>query len=335
VHVVSVYGTLQPDGSAPGFDRHPDGTVNISVSDPDAVLLLFADEPVEWRITVANGIALRRVIAIGYYDQRVKLIGGGNTDVRTGKPNVMLKDTGVDLRNGIPTQADANSLVTIATITKALTGSLPRTFQGKATAPADGFVIAPATPRFAMPEPHGPGSAGGSVALKGESVSGDFALRGMSGAYTEAFSDRSYSAGKVYFEGTLHVTGSLSAHDFANIGVCLARFGGIDTPGHETMAIATRDQRLHADGEVFGIAVDFDQHHMYHRVNGAWSGGAPGSGGGSPVEGSKEYRACVFASGTTTGDVTRGQPRSDSTWQVNFGSRPFTQPIPPGYLPYR
>lgn len=335
VHVVSIYDAPLPGGGQRGFDRHPDGMVSIAVSEPDATLLLFAYEPIEWRITAANGIELRRVVAIGFYDQRVKLIGGGKPEVATGKPGVVLKDTGIDLNNGFPTQSDANSLVTIAKITRVLTGTIPQTFQGRATAPAEGFVVGPTTPRFAMPERRGHGQTGGSVTLKGESVRGDLALRGMSGAYTEAYADRSYSASKVYFEGTMRVTGSLAGHGWANIGVCLARFRGIDTPGHETMAIAAGEQRLHADGEVFGIAADFDQHRMYRRVNGAWIGGAPGSSGGLPLENSKEYRACVFASGTTTGEVGRGQPRSDTTWQVNFGARPFAQPIPPGYVSYQ
>ncbi|MGB8693010.1 MAG: hypothetical protein WCD08_05820 [Steroidobacteraceae bacterium] len=335
VHVVSINDAPLPGGGHSGFGRHPDGMVSVVVSDPDASLLLLSYEPIEWRITAANGVRLRRIVAIGFYDQRVKLNGGGTPEVTTGKPGVVLKDTGIDLNNGFPTQSDANSLVTIAKITRVLTGTTPQTFQGRATAPTEGFVVGPTTPRFVMPERRGPGQVGGSVTLKGESVRGELALRGMSGAYTEAYADRSYSAGKAYFEGTMRVTGSLAGHGAANIGVCLARFGGIDTPGHETMAIAEGEQRLHADGEVFGIAADFDQHRLYRRVNGVWIGGAPGGSGGLPLENNKEYRACFFASGTTTGEVASGQPRSDTTWQVNFGARPFAQPIPPGFVPYQ
>lgn len=62
VHVVSVYQGVLPGGKERGFDQHPEGVVNLTISEPDAVLLLFAYEPVEWHIKATNGVTLKRVL---------------------------------------------------------------------------------------------------------------------------------------------------------------------------------------------------------------------------------------------------------------------------------
>jgi hypothetical protein len=335
VHIVSIYQGSLPGGEQRGFGQHPEGVVNLTVSEPDAVLLLFAYEPVEWHIKAAKGIALKRVIATGYYEQRVTFDGGGKPQVVTSRDKGLLRQSGVDLFNGFPTGHNANDLVDIAAISRALTGALPRSYQGRDDISATGFAIGPQTPRFALPERQTPGSVI-TVKLLGEAVEGNRLLRGGGGAYTDAWSDRAYSAGKVYFEGRMRVTGALAAHTHANIGMCLARGKTIETsmPGG-TMVIRHGEQKLYKDGDFFGIAADFEQQRLYYHVNGVWATGIPGSGNGIPLVERKEYRACLLAAGTVSSEVQRGVARSDTTWETNFGERPFSKTIPSGYVPFQ
>ena len=335
VHVVSIYQGFLPGGEKRGFGQHPEGVVQLTVSEPDAVLLLFAYEPVEWRIKAAKGVALKRVIATGYYEQRVTFEGGGKPQVVATRDRGTLQQLGVELSNGFPTGHDANDLVDIAAISRALTGAVPRSYQGRYDITAAGIAIGPQTPHFTLPERQAPHSAT-AVKLVGDAVEGNRLLRGTAGAYTDAWSNQAYSAGKVYFEGRMRVTGALAAHTHANIGVCLARGEGVEssTPG-ETMIIRHGEQKLYKDGDIVGIAADFEQQRLYCRVNGAWVTGAPGSGNGMPLAKGKEYRACLWSAGTVSGEVKRGIARSDTTWEVNFGDQPFSQAIPPGYVSFQ
>lgn len=335
VHVISIYEASLPAGGERQGGNHPDGIASVVVSDPDATLLLLAYEPVEWRVRATGGVEIERIVAIGYYEPRVKLTGGGKPDVIAGKRTRLLKSIDVDGRNGFPTQSGANNLVDVGKITRALTGTLPRSYQGSYKAPEDGFTVGKQTPVFEMPEPLAPGATIGLVQLKGEAVQGDLALRGpRNGAM--AFADRAYSAGKVYFEGTMRVTGSVAAHGRANIGLCRTLGAHIESfsPGNVD-AIRPNEQRLHGDGDVFGIAVDFDRSRLFTRVNGAWTDGAPGSNGGLALESEKAYRACFQAFGIPEDERPPGTESSETTWQVNFGGRPFAHPLPPGYVAYQ
>jgi len=134
----------------------------------------------------------------------------------------------------------------------------------------------------------------------------------------------------------MRVAGALTAHTQANIGVCLARGEGVETstPG-ETMVIRHGEQKLCKDGDIFGVAADFEQQRLYYHVNGAWITGTPGSGNGIPLVKGKEYRAYLWSAGTVSGEVQRGVARSDTTWEVNFGEKPFSEAIPSGYVPFQ
>jgi hypothetical protein len=335
VHVISIYEAPLPGGGARSGGDHPDGVASVVVSDPDATLLLLSYEPIEWRIRATRGVEIGRIVAIGNYEPRVKLTGGGKPDVIAGTRSRLLKSTDIDERNGFPTQSGSNNLVDIGKITRALTGTLPRSYQGIYKAPEDGFNVGEQTPVFELPQALAPGTVNGVVELKGETVHGDLVLRG-SGNGAMAFADRAYSAGKVYFEGTMRVTGSVAAHGRANIGLCLIRGAGIDqfSPGN-VEAIGSNEQRLHSDGDVFGMAVDFDHSRLFTRVNGVWTDGEPGSGGGLAFASEKAYRACFQAFGVTESELPQGTASSETTWQVNFGGRPFESPMPPGYVAYQ
>lgn len=336
VHVISIYQGVLPGGKRRGFQEHPECVVNLTVTEPDAILLLFAYEPIEWHIKTSNGLTLKRVIATGNYEQRVTFDGGGKPQVVTSRDKTILRQAGVELRNGFPTGRDANDLIDIATISRALTGALPRSYQGRDDITAAGFAIGPQTSRFALPLRQSPDSVGGTVKLLGEAVEGNRLLRGIGGAYTDAWSDRTYSAGKVYFEGKMRVTGSLTAHSHANIGLCLSRGKTIETSTSSgAMAIRPNEQKLYKDGDIFGIAADFDQQRLYYHVNGVWATGTPGSGNGIALKEGKEYRAYLLAAGTTSSELQRGDTRSDTTWETNFGERSFSEMIPSGYVPFQ
>jgi len=341
VHVVSIYEAPLPGGAKRGFQQHPEGSVNIAVSTNNATLLLFSYEPVEWRINSAKGVKLKRVVATGYYDQRIVFSGGGKPEVTAIKTGTLADLSGIDQASmSVPRKADANGMTSIAALTQALTGALPASFQTAYTAPETGFSIDDRTPRFALPAPRAPGATPMAVILHdgwgGKFIKGNTVLRGMSGAYNEYWTDRVFSSGKAYFEGKLRVTGSLTAHTYANIGLCLATEKGVDMSGsREVLALGHDEQKLFKDGDLFGVAADFDNQRLHFRVNGKWMTGEPGSKVGKRLRNGTEYRACVLASGTTSSGVERGERQSDSTWEVNFGARPFVHPIPAGFRPFQ
>jgi hypothetical protein len=337
--VVSIYQAFQPKGAPRDGQQHPEGVVNLNVKEDHAVLLLFAYEPIEWHINADRGVDLKRVIAIGYYEPRVTFSGGGKPQVIVTRKAEVMQRMGIDLSNGFPTRSEANDLIDIAAASRALTGAVPSSYQASYEAPASGFTISSQTPGFVLPALQAPAAKGSPITLKSsftEAVTGNKLLRGPAGAYTEAWSDRAYSAGKIYYEGKMKVTGSLTAHTHANIGLCLVRGNAIDVPmpGGSTV-IRHGEQKLFKEGDVFGIAADFDQRRLYFRVNGKWLSGQPESGDGFPLQQGKEYRACVLAAGTVSSEVKQGIPRSDTTWEINFGETPFYSPIPSGYTPFR
>ncbi|MGD9949737.1 MAG: hypothetical protein AB7U29_14845 [Desulfobulbus sp.] len=336
VHVVSIYEGLLSRGGKRGFQQHPEGLVNLNVAEPDAVLLLFAYEPVEWHIKVADGIKLKRIIATGYYAQRVTLDGGGKPQVVTSRTKDLFKKAGLSFFNGFTYGQEPNNLVDIAMMSRVLTGVMPQTYQGLYKISDEHIVIDPHTPRFSQPKRLTPDSyrSRGGITFHGDAVEGNRMLRGDCGAFTDAWSDRIYSGGKVYFEGRMRVAGSMVAHTHANIGLCLARGKGIESGFGETMVITPGTYKLYKDGDVFGIAADFDQQRLYFHVNGHWITGIPGSGYGLPLVQGKEYRACSFSSGTIISEVNRGITQSDTTWEINSGETLFSKSIPSGYAAF-
>lgn len=334
VHVLTMYEGAYADGPRRARE-HPEGRVDLAVSVPDAVLLLAAHEPVEWRITATRPV--RQVIAIGYYPQRVTFGGPGQPAIATPGWREVIAATGLQ---GIPFASrwtgDRNQLVDVAQLAQALTGQGPASFQAPQGKDRN-FVVDAGTVAFQLPRAQAPQDATGPVRLNAsfeQDVQGTTLRRGMAGAHTDAWSDRAFSAGRGYFEATLRVTGSLAAHTHANVGLCEAREERIEHSADRARVLRHGEQRLYQDGDVFGLAADFERGRLYVRVNGRWLQGEPGSAGGIPLEKDKAYRACAFAAGTTTGEVReRGRPRSDSTWELNFGGRPFQAAPPKGFVP--
>ena len=346
VHVVSIYrgmdrpGTPQPKLGDPSPDPPLEGVMNVTVSVPEALVLLFAYEPVEWRVKVTAGGATPRIIAIGAHKQRITLTGLGRASTSTLDMDQLWQRAGevpsIPSYNG-----GRNDMVLIGEISRLITGQSPASFQ---TQPADHrqpklieFNISPQTARFEFPAARSPQGNGSPIVLRSSSREEvrDYVLyRGASGAYTNAWTDRAFSSGKGYYEATMRVTGSLNAHTHSNAGLCLAKETYTESdPRTRAVVMRSGQEKLHKDGDLFGIAIDFDKQRMYFRVNGSWVDGEPGSEGGIRLQKDKEYRACAFASGTVTGEVKKGKPQSDTYWEMNFGQKPFKHQPPAGYLP--
>lgn len=367
VHVVSVSrGAVVKGGQQglrqPRFREPPEGVIDLIVNEPNAVVLLFARDPVEWRIKAANDVSLQQVIAVGLYKQRVTFEGGGNPPVVTSRDIRILELPGINSRSAFPTDRAINDLADIALISCTLTGTLPRSYQTMDDMAATGFTIGPQTPRFVLPARKiAPGLDAAAVASSGETMAADRLPKGGSktcvdawanhaiaeenifyegmmratgGMHANAWSGRTHTAGKIYYEGRMRVTGSPTAHARVNIGLCPAHGDTIGARGH-ALVIKSGEQEQYKDGDLFGIAADFDQHWLYYHVNGVWVTGEPGSGNGIPLSKGGEYRVCRFAGGTKGNEVLDGDPRSDTTWEINLGESSFGMPMPPGYAPFQ
>lgn len=332
VHVVSVYEARMPNGESRGFGNHPQGSIELVVNDSNATLVLLSYEPIEWRINT-NGKPLKRVIASGYYEQRVTLAEGGDAEITIMPTSQLRTVTGV---NEIPRGRDTNDLVGIDAIARALTGKSPNTYQSNYAATR--FEIGSNFSPFAFPTQQRPAPSNSPAKLVSDlgTIQGNLFSRGIAGAYTDAWADHAYSAGKVYFEGTVRVSGSLGVDSFANIGLCLARDKTISSsPDSKTLAIRFSEEGRFQNGDVFGIAADLDRQRLYYRVNDIWLTGAPDSTGGVPLENGRSYRACLFAAGMSPAENPGNGVHSNTGWEFNLGAQPFNMPLPTGFVPYQ
>jgi hypothetical protein len=341
VHVISIYQAPLLGGREREHYEQATGIANVSVTQDHATLLLLGHDSVEWRINVPSGVKLKRVVAAGSHDQRVVLSGGGKPQVSATRHELIDRQTDGALSKAsgsynVPYKSDPNSLLRMAEIAQFLTGSQPASFQGTYEAPKTGFAIDAKTPKFALAAPRAPGAVATTIILRAifkEMINGYAVSRGRAGAFNAAWAEQTFSAGKGYFEGKARVVGSFSMHGYANIGMCPAVEHEVNTHFDKTVfAVASGEQSLYKDGDLFGVAADFDNQIAYFRVNGKWLNGAPGGGSGKRLQKGAEYRACVITSGTTIGGSNDGK-QSNTGWEVNFGDKPFAHPLPPGYRP--
>lgn len=88
------------------------------------------------------------------------------------------------------------------------------------------------------------------------------------------------------------------------------------------------------DGDVFGIAMDLDNHKLYAHRNGFWGFDAPpSSGNGQRIVPNRHYAATSLLGRNF--EKRPGNPTNDpNTWILNFGATPFQYPIPKGYYSY-
>lgn len=336
-HVISVYEGKLPGGQPRGFQEHPEGVTEVRVgkTGKPVMLLLSSYEPNEWRITLEPGAHLGKVVAYGNYQQRVTVNGKHQADVDTPSAESMLRGGKVK-GNAItlPTSIDPNQMRDVAEVVRSLTGKEPTSFQAHYQA-KQSIVVDASTAAFSLPAPTSVASLGATdVVLKGASRDPITALEvsyGNVGAYTPAWASRAYSSGRVYFEGYMTVTGALVSEPHANVGVALARSGGlIDDSSNKYAVIAHGQQRLHQNGDVFGLALDLDAGMAYVRINGDWVTGEPGSGNGRKLKQGREYVPYFWASAVSSGEKRLGQ----TSWTANFGANAFRHSLPNGYTSY-
>jgi len=125
----------------------------------------------------------------------------------------------------------------------------------------------------------------------------------------------------------LSVAGGGYASSHANIGIGSATPEGalaLDGRAPGVALIPSGHQRLYRDGDVFGVAVDFDAGLAYFRVNGGWVTGEPGSGKGERLLTGRAHVAYFFSTG--------GGRSGQVDWRANFGGSAFRHPPPKGYV---
>ncbi|MGQ0384112.1 MAG: lysozyme inhibitor LprI family protein [Gammaproteobacteria bacterium] len=77
-----------------------------------------------------------------------------------------------------------------------------------------------------------------------------------------------------------------------------------------------------------GAAIDLDNGEYYFRSDGQWRNGVPGSALGADIRTGRLFRASIVSS------VPIDQLVNSSVLSINFGDRPFLEPIPDGYQPF-
>jgi hypothetical protein len=223
VHVISVYKGAAY-GNTQGHGHHTMYPARITVSDPNALLILLSYEPVDWQIHTVNSAHPKQVLVFGYNESRVTFLGtkkAPTTIAKTGdlyqKWKILLPKT--------PTKATEETRIDIAQLSEKLTGAQPSSFQTAYQAPTTGFMIDTQTSRFVAPKPRKPAANAPLATLRSMNRGnvGNRLIRSSYGALNDAWSNHAYSAGKVYFEGTIDIHGAAAAHAFANIGMCLSR----------------------------------------------------------------------------------------------------------------
>lgn len=131
VHVVSIYEGI-PFTSQPGIggERRRFWTrASVTPSAAPVMLLLVAYEPTEWRVTVEPGAKVQRILALGHYDQSVKVTGAEGIDVDTRTHADLLGPLGIDYMKAFPYQPASGDPRELASAVKAITGKAPATYQ--------------------------------------------------------------------------------------------------------------------------------------------------------------------------------------------------------------
>ncbi|MES9991039.1 MAG: hypothetical protein ABW098_03760 [Candidatus Thiodiazotropha sp.] len=285
VHVIAIYEGSGRHGGPRKWAEDVVGQVSLTVRVIDSVLLLYAYKPTSWNLKVYDGYAIKKVIVAGSKNQQVNVSGQVKPKVIAIDNRKLMSSIDVGRYSRFPTGHSKNELLDAALITSAVTGKAPTTYQAFYKAPKGGFYISDSTPVFRPPLPIKP-----SDYPKNTKIS-------MQSGQLLYWSDREFSSGKLYTEMRLRVINALYAPKRSNLGLCLSKTKGVvgSDKGSAKLMIQG-EQSLRKDGDVFGIAADFDNQRIYYHVNGNWVTGKPGSGDGVKLEKDKFYRICATSS---------------------------------------
>jgi hypothetical protein len=149
----------------------------------------------------------------------------------------------------------------------------------------------------------------------------------MQSKWKEYWSDQEFSSGKLYTEATIQVKDGLSAGKVSNIGLCRSRYEVVENNSYlTTKVMILGEQSVRKDGDLFGLAADFDNQRLYYHVNGKWMTGKPGSGDGIRLYKDTFYRVCA------SGYIMPGKGvRAKTEWDFAIKSNYFNEEILSGY----
>lgn len=315
-----------------------DGKINVTISDRRQPVSLFlnAYESCTWQIHTEPGVQLAKVIVAGYEPQTVTGITSGTPlfsyDIKSSP------DSYVETR--IATKAQ---YLNVLEKVQYLTGVRPETVQFDFH--SRNYVVDGLT-NITFPDFNEKFDQRQVKLRCSMCMLGPDGLRAtFAGPASMAYATRSYHTGKRYFEGTLTIAeGQYAASSYTNIGITsspqhMTIFNYPSEYGYSYGALGpnrVNNQLLPGkfinreqlkSGDNIGIAVDYDRHKMYFRLNGNWIGGSPSSSGGMSIKQDLDYAAIASTS-------TSSQSGADDMWTVNFGSKSFKYGLPPGYSAY-
>jgi len=342
LHAVAVYKGRDP-GGAP---RAP-GRIKVEVlpfTAKPVVLLLTAYEPVEWYVSPI-GVKVSKIIALGYHRQTI-----ASAPKEAEKVSRSVEDGTAGAYFGYG--KDAEDVKAYFERAAALTGAAPASFRGRYTASQvivdddaqvriEGkrtTIASLAAPASVARSPDGVWFEAPSY-VAAISEDGRTVRSCLPAAAQAVRTNRSYVRGRWYFEVTLRLPAG-RPHPNTNLGlapgamtrsVMLMPYIQERPLDEENQGVGVLDWgevSKYRDGDVFGIAADFDAGKLYYRVNGEWMRGAPG-GEGIPFRAGRSYAAAVSVNGASDAGA-----RECNGWTANFGATPFHSALPAGYRPY-
>lgn len=309
LHAVVAY---QPPRHSTAID------VELSAQGKPVTLFLAAYKTADWQIRVLPGVALSKVVALGQEPQRVRGVPAGTElVVRSARQH------GSGPLERVYHRPDRDEMRRVVDRITEMAGAAPKSLIARhemRKVAVDGTT----TDIELSARPSGPPSAVTFATRPHEGKLSDDKLTAYyccAGASSTVLASRGYRRGKRYFEAKLELPFMAGKPArWTNIGVLDGEGRDLQEDRNAFIGFAMHDR--YKDGDVFGVAIDYDERVAYFRVNGKWVSGEPGSNGGLKLPSRGELFAAV--------SVASGR----EAWTANFGAVPFKSPPPPGYLPY-
>lgn len=288
------------------------------------MLILSAYDATEWKLQVAKGVKLTRILVLGY-----------NKQTLTGAPRAPQAESFSGMEGShegyVSMGNNRDDRLDMIDRIAELTGKFPETVQGGHSFTeivVDGSRTEPMPKQDNIGVPPGTDVvfvAPGPREIRSEITDGGLSARyPCQGGSTKYFASRGHQTGKVYWELKGKFIGG-RPETGTRAGTGLWR-GGFSDLGFDAL---DRDFRRNmSDGDVVGFAMDLDTGHLYWHVNGKWANAEPESNAGKRLKPGHAYFAVV-----NVAPHCNALGRAD-TWTANFGKTKFSFGIPKGYKSY-
>jgi len=306
LHCASVYeGNYASAGGQPG-----PVTVRVTVKTP-ITLYLSSYEAVTWNVIAEKGAKINKIYYSSYNESTVKAPRG--TKIEKINAGDYFEKTAF------------KQLLSI-------TDKPPVTFQSKySIRGADEFLIDGKDGADYNVYPKHPVN-NGAVSLKCDigNCSDLTVSYGNAGAGTTASADKYYNKGKYYFEAEF-IAPKVYDTPWINIGLLSdynrSHHCSFNDPSDSGeclhVSIMGWSENSLKNGDIVGIAADFDEGKLYGFVN------------GKPKNGIIEKKKTIYLFEPGEREYTAGLEVSrDIKWKVNFGAQKFKYKIPDGFKPY-